>query len=50
MFPPPGAMVYYNDAGEPLGWDSPADGMDYYCDDCGFPHRGECYPGEDEER
>lgn len=25
MFPGPGAQVYYNDAGEPLGWDYPSD-------------------------
>ena len=25
MFPGPGARVYYNEAGEPLGWDYPAD-------------------------
>jgi len=23
MFPGPGAEVYYNDAGEPIGWDYP---------------------------
>jgi hypothetical protein len=25
MFPPAGAQVYYNEAGEPLGWDMPSD-------------------------
>jgi len=25
MFPPAGASVYYNEAGEPLGWDSPGE-------------------------
>ena len=28
MFPGPGAQVYYNDAGEPLGWDYPSDDPD----------------------
>lgn len=26
MFPGAGAQVYYNEAGEPLGWDYPSDG------------------------
>lgn len=25
MFPGPNAQVYYNEAGEPLGWDYPSD-------------------------
>ena len=25
MFPGAGAQVYYNEAGEPLGWDYPSD-------------------------
>jgi hypothetical protein len=25
MFPGPGARVYYNEAGEPLGWDYPSE-------------------------
>jgi hypothetical protein len=33
MFPGPGAQVYYNDAGEPLGWDYPSDEPDYDPDD-----------------
>lgn len=28
MFPGPGAQVYRNEAGEPLGWDYPGDGDD----------------------
>ncbi len=24
MFPGPGAQIYYNEAGEPLGWDYPS--------------------------
>lgn len=47
MFPTPGAQVYYNEDGEVLGWDLPADDADYYCDECGFAHRGDC-PDEDE--
>lgn len=35
MFPGAGAVVYYNDAGEPLGWDYPSSDDDYdpYDDD-----------------
>jgi len=29
MFPGAGAQVYYNDAGEPLGWDYPSDEPDF---------------------
>ena len=28
MFPGPGAHVYHNEDGEPLGWDYPADDPD----------------------
>lgn len=28
-FPGPGAQIYYNEAGEPLGWDYPSDEPDY---------------------
>jgi hypothetical protein len=39
MFPGPGAQVYYNEAGEPLGWDYPNDDADsFYCDHCGAYH------------
>jgi hypothetical protein len=41
-FPPAGAEVYYNELGEPLGWDAPTTANDMYCDTCGFPHGGEC--------
>lgn len=35
MFPGPNANVYYNEAGEPLGWDYPSDDEPEYCDICG---------------
>jgi len=51
MFPGPNAQVYYNDAGEPLGWDYPSEPE--YCPDCGGLHGGMCtydpYDGEDED-
>ena len=51
MFPGAGASVYRNEAGEPIGWDYPADdGGAFYCDQCGFEHAGRCDAGwEDEE-
>lgn len=43
MFPGAGAQVYHNEAGEPTGWDYPADDADsFYCDMCGFNHQGGC--------
>lgn len=33
MFPGAGALVYYNDAGEPLGWDYPSYDPEYDPDD-----------------
>ena len=51
MFPTPGDEIYYNEAGEPIGWSKPAQPDDYYCDQCGFNHVGECaddYEGDDE--
>ena len=54
-FPTAGASVYYNEAGEPLGWDYPTNDADsFYCDMCGFNHQGACPDdyddeGEDEE-
>lgn len=42
VFPSPGDEVYYNEAGEPLGWSKPASAADYYCEWCGFSHGGEC--------
>lgn len=48
MFPGAGAQVYRNEAGEPIGWDYPADDSSaFYCDWCGFTHAGEC-PEDDE--
>lgn len=41
MFPPAGSEIYYNEAGEPTGWDIPGDDLDY-CDFCGCSHGGEC--------
>lgn len=42
-FPTPGAQIYYNEAGEPLGWDYPSDdATDFYCDYCGLNHDGGC--------
>lgn len=35
MFPPAGASVYYNEAGEPLGWDSPVKQSSTCLDDPG---------------
>jgi hypothetical protein len=45
-YPGPNAHVYYNEAGEPLGWDYPSeyDPNDYYDDDPYTPD----YEGEDE--
>lgn len=49
MFPSAGDQVYYNEAGEPIGWDKPDDdGMAYYCGDCGFSHTGSCPDPYDE--
>ena len=50
MFPGAGASVYYNEAGEPLGWDYPVDDADsFYCDICGFNHAGGC-PDDQRDR
>ena len=54
MFPGPNAVVYRNEAGEPIGWDYPADdGGAFYCDLCGLEHAGRCdagwYDDEDED-
>jgi hypothetical protein len=49
MFPPSGAEIYRNDAGEPLGWDAPADPQDYYCDECGVCHAGPCPEPDDDD-
>lgn len=46
MFPRAGAQIYYNDAGEPTGWDYPSDDpADLYCDFCGCCHYGPCEDG-----
>jgi hypothetical protein len=42
MFPPSNAQVYFNEAGEPLGWDRLADSQDFYCDTHGFSHAATC--------
>lgn len=47
-FPPAGADVYYNEAGEPLGWDAPDSFEPPYCDECGYCHAGDC-PWDDED-
>jgi hypothetical protein len=62
MFPGPGAQVYYNEAGEPLGWDYPSydependpyDDIDDYFDDdereAIFGNKDRHNDGEDEE-
>lgn len=49
MFPVPGDEVYYNEAGEILGWDRPAREEDFYCDDCCYSHRGPCIDDYDED-
>jgi hypothetical protein len=41
-FPNSSSEIYRNDEGEVLGWSQPADPADYYCDDCGFNHVGQC--------
>lgn len=49
MFPGPDAVVDYNEAREPTGWDYPTDDADsFYCDFCGFNHQGAC-PDDTEE-
>lgn len=44
MFPGPGAHVYYNDAGEPLGWDYPSYDPPEQSEpgDYGYDDREEC--------
>lgn len=43
MFPGGGAQIYRNEAGEPIGWDYPADdATTYWCDLCGVSHPGVC--------
>jgi hypothetical protein len=49
MFPPVGAIIFYNEAGEPTGWDVPAESTSWYCDICGFCHSGECMPFAEED-
>lgn len=52
MFPGPNAEIYYNEAGEPIGWDNVSyeqDNNSYYCDICGVSHTGKCSWYEDEE-
>jgi hypothetical protein len=33
MFPGPGAQVFYNEAGEPIGWDYPSEPEFVFIDD-----------------
>ena len=43
MFPGPHDVIIYNDAGEPIGWETQGvPWEDYWCDDCGFAHIGPC--------
>jgi hypothetical protein len=49
MFPGAGAEVYYNEAGEPVGWDYPYGDDTYYCDTCGSCHGGDCNDFEDDD-
>lgn len=50
MFPGPGAVVYRNENGEPVGWDYPSDDATaFYCDQCGITHVGPCDFGDDDE-
>lgn len=46
MFPGAGAQVYYNEAGEPLGWDYPSHDDPYDPDD--FLDRDEDFDDEEE--
>lgn len=39
-FPTSDAHIYRNEAGEPVGWDRPAEPP--YCDICGYHHAGPC--------
>jgi rubrerythrin len=49
-FPGPGAHIYRNEAGEPIGWDYPSeDAGAYYCDLCGYTHAGDCPDDEDDD-
>lgn len=49
VFPGPRAQIHRNEAGEPIGWDYPADdATSFWCDSCGFAHVGDC-PTEDED-
>lgn len=52
MFPGAGAQVYYNEAGEPLGWDYPSDPSEYAFDEPDYtyeddmPFEGCCEAGD----
>jgi hypothetical protein len=53
-FPGAGAQVYYNDDGEPLGWDypnydEPPDVDEYYDDPYGYDDVEDDFEEEDEE-
>lgn len=50
MFPPYGARIYYNELGEPLGWDTVDDGpFDPMYEDYDFDENDEDPEFEDEE-
>lgn len=52
-FPPHGAIIYRNEAGEPTGYDVPSDDpaydSAYWCDDCGVTHGGPCPDPDDDD-
>jgi hypothetical protein len=47
MFPGPHAQVYYNEAGEPIGWDNPSDDQPEVCGRCGLDGHSDDDCGED---
>ncbi len=49
MFPNSNSQIYYNEAGEVVGWDAPVDPDSFYCDICGYKHFGECSDPYDDE-
>ena len=49
-FPTAHAVIDYNEAGEPTGWDYPTDdAQSFYCDFCGFNHEGACPDDREDE-
>lgn len=49
MFPGAGAQVYYNEAGEPLGWDYPSSDDPHDPDGWYDSDEYDWYGGDDEE-